>query len=374
MGITALVIALATEARGPGGAAGQGAGGGVRASSSCSRCGAAWCSRAHVGDVTVRSAVRSRIAAATSLLLCAHMCVRRLARKLALPAPGTDFYSWFTVAGSRSSPRRRSPTSCSPTRPRSTCHRSTASAALRSAATSSTPGWAAARRWLMGRLPGSISASTTTCCGRSSASRKATTGPTRHTSCCSSGRSGSCPIFRPSRCGRSAASPFSSMRPHPAGSSASTCSSLPSLRPSPSTSFIGQNGFFTAALLIAGLVNLDRRPVLSGVLFGILTIKPQLGLLLPLMLVVSGRWRTIVSAATTTAALVAATVMALRRRHLDGLSRHRRAAAALSAGARCRHAAPANPFRVLRRSPRWPAARLRLGRCRRSYPRPRSQR
>jgi len=71
--------------------------------------------------------------------------------------------------------------------------------------------------------------------------------------------------------------------------------------------FIGQNGFFTAALLIFGLVNLDRRPVLAGALFGILTIKPQLGLLLPVLLVVSGRWRSIISAAVTTATLVAAT-------------------------------------------------------------------
>jgi hypothetical protein len=71
--------------------------------------------------------------------------------------------------------------------------------------------------------------------------------------------------------------------------------------------FIGQNGFFTAALLIVGLINLDRRPLLSGVLFGILTIKPQLGLLLPVVLAVSGRWRTMASAAATTAALVAAT-------------------------------------------------------------------
>jgi hypothetical protein len=70
---------------------------------------------------------------------------------------------------------------------------------------------------------------------------------------------------------------------------------------------IGQNGFFAAALLIGGLANLDRRPVLSGVLFGILTIKPQLGLLLPLVLVVTGRWRTILSAATTTVVLVLAT-------------------------------------------------------------------
>ena len=71
--------------------------------------------------------------------------------------------------------------------------------------------------------------------------------------------------------------------------------------------FIGQNGFFLAALLIFGLTNLDRRPVLCGVLFGMLTVKPQLGLLLPLMLVLTGRWRTIAAAAVTTVALVGAT-------------------------------------------------------------------
>lgn len=71
---------------------------------------------------------------------------------------------------------------------------------------------------------------------------------------------------------------------------------------------VGQNGCFTAALLIGGLFNLERRPVLSGVLFGILTIKPQLGLLLPLMLVVTGRWRAIMAAAITVAALVSATL------------------------------------------------------------------
>jgi hypothetical protein len=71
--------------------------------------------------------------------------------------------------------------------------------------------------------------------------------------------------------------------------------------------FFGQNGFFTAALLIGGLANLDRRPILSGVLFGILTIKPQLGLLLPIMLVLSGRWRVIASTAVTVAVLAGVT-------------------------------------------------------------------
>jgi len=71
--------------------------------------------------------------------------------------------------------------------------------------------------------------------------------------------------------------------------------------------FLGQNGFLTAALLIGGLANLDRRPVIAGILFGILTVKPQFGLLLPVMLVLTGRWRVMASAAATTIVLVAAT-------------------------------------------------------------------
>jgi hypothetical protein len=71
----------------------------------------------------------------------------------------------------------------------------------------------------------------------------------------------------------------------------------------------GQNGFFTAALLIGGLTQLDRRPVLAGILFGLLSIKPQLGVLLPVMLMLTGRWRTIIAAAATTAVLVAATAL-----------------------------------------------------------------
>ena len=71
--------------------------------------------------------------------------------------------------------------------------------------------------------------------------------------------------------------------------------------------FAGQNGFLIAALLIGGLSALDRRPILAGVLFGILTVKPHFGLLLPVMLVLTGRWRVIAAAAATTIALVAVT-------------------------------------------------------------------
>ncbi len=73
--------------------------------------------------------------------------------------------------------------------------------------------------------------------------------------------------------------------------------------------FFGQNGFYTSALLIGGLLCLDRRPVLAGVLFGILTVKPQLGLLLPVILLLERRWVTIAVAVMTTTALVAATAM-----------------------------------------------------------------
>ena len=73
------------------------------------------------------------------------------------------------------------------------------------------------------------------------------------------------------------------------------------------TVFFGQNGLVTAALLVGALTALNRRPVLAGVLFGILTIKPQLGILLPVMLVLTGRWRTIATAGATVVVLVVVT-------------------------------------------------------------------
>ena len=61
----------------------------------------------------------------------------------------------------------------------------------------------------------------------------------------------------------------------------------------------GQNGFLTAALIGGGLMLLDRRPWLAGVLLGLLAYKPQFGLLLPLALLAEGRWKTIAAAAVT---------------------------------------------------------------------------
>lgn len=67
----------------------------------------------------------------------------------------------------------------------------------------------------------------------------------------------------------------------------------------------GQNGFLTAALLLGGVLNIDRRPLLAGVLIGLLTSKPHLGVVLPFALVALGAWRVIAGAAVTATALFA---------------------------------------------------------------------
>jgi hypothetical protein len=55
------------------------------------------------------------------------------------------------------------------------------------------------------------------------------------------------------------------------------------------------------------LILLDKRPLLAGVLFGLVAYKPQFGVFLPLVLAVTGRWKTFASAAATVGALAAIT-------------------------------------------------------------------
>jgi hypothetical protein len=69
----------------------------------------------------------------------------------------------------------------------------------------------------------------------------------------------------------------------------------------------GQNGALTAALLAGGLLLAGRRPLLAGMLFGLLTIKPHLGLLVPVCLLASGNWRAIAAASATACILAGAT-------------------------------------------------------------------
>jgi hypothetical protein len=70
------------------------------------------------------------------------------------------------------------------------------------------------------------------------------------------------------------------------------------------------NGFLTAALIGAALTQIDRRPILSGILIGCLAYKPQFGLLIPLVLIASGRWRVFAAAAATVALLALAVTLA----------------------------------------------------------------
>lgn len=65
----------------------------------------------------------------------------------------------------------------------------------------------------------------------------------------------------------------------------------------------GHVGLFVAALFTAGLAYRDRRPWLAGVMFGLMTMKPHLGAVVPVLLLAERRWSTIVSAVLTTAAL-----------------------------------------------------------------------
>ncbi len=68
---------------------------------------------------------------------------------------------------------------------------------------------------------------------------------------------------------------------------------------------LGQTPILWAAGLVAALGALGRgKEILAGVFIGLLTLKPQLGLLIPVALIAAGHWRTILSAALTTIALV----------------------------------------------------------------------
>jgi hypothetical protein len=69
----------------------------------------------------------------------------------------------------------------------------------------------------------------------------------------------------------------------------------------------GQSAFLTAAILSAIFYLLDRRPFLAGLLIATLTLKPHIGLLFPLVLAASGRWRVFGAATLGTIAIALAT-------------------------------------------------------------------
>jgi Glycosyltransferase family 87 len=70
----------------------------------------------------------------------------------------------------------------------------------------------------------------------------------------------------------------------------------------------GQSSVLAAALFIAAARSIGRSPVLAGVCYGCLAIKPQLGLVVPVALIAAGRWRTAVITALTAGILVAVSI------------------------------------------------------------------
>ncbi|WP_257166477.1 glycosyltransferase family 87 protein [Bradyrhizobium sp. SRS-191] len=77
-----------------------------------------------------------------------------------------------------------------------------------------------------------------------------------------------------------------------------------------SNALVGQNGCLTAALVGGTLYWLPVRPVLAGICLGLLTYKPQYGLLFPIVLIATQRWTAVVSATVTALVLAAASLVA----------------------------------------------------------------
>jgi alpha-1,2-mannosyltransferase len=72
---------------------------------------------------------------------------------------------------------------------------------------------------------------------------------------------------------------------------------------------VGQNTFLSVALLYGGLALLERRPLLAGVLLGLLAYKPQVWLLVPLALLAARAWRPVIAMGATVLLLALITLL-----------------------------------------------------------------
>ena len=73
---------------------------------------------------------------------------------------------------------------------------------------------------------------------------------------------------------------------------------------------VGQNGFLTAALIGGTLYLLPVRPILSGICLGLLSYKPQYGLLFPLVLIAASQWTVFFTAAVVAVVMAFASWLA----------------------------------------------------------------
>jgi arabinofuranan 3-O-arabinosyltransferase len=73
---------------------------------------------------------------------------------------------------------------------------------------------------------------------------------------------------------------------------------------------VGQNGFLTASLIGGTLYLMPARPVLSGICLGLLSYKPQYGLLFPLVLIAASQWTVFFTAGAVAVAVALASWLA----------------------------------------------------------------
>ena len=71
----------------------------------------------------------------------------------------------------------------------------------------------------------------------------------------------------------------------------------------------GQTGMLFAALFGGALLCLDERPYLAGILIGLMTFKPHLGPLIPVVLLMGGHYKAIVSGTLTALLIILLTTL-----------------------------------------------------------------
>lgn len=75
--------------------------------------------------------------------------------------------------------------------------------------------------------------------------------------------------------------------------------------------FIGQNAFLTSGLFLAGLHLLKTRPLIAGAVLGLLVIKPQLAVMLPVAMIAGRHWQAIAGGALSAVTLLLVGLVAL---------------------------------------------------------------
>ncbi|MBY4771121.1 glycosyltransferase family 87 protein [Burkholderia ambifaria] len=82
----------------------------------------------------------------------------------------------------------------------------------------------------------------------------------------------------------------------------------------------GQNSILTAGIAALALHFLGPRPIIAGVLIGLLAIKPQMAMVFPFVLIAARAWRTFAAAALTTTLFVVAGIALTGISSLTGLA------------------------------------------------------